>query len=441
MQKTTNTTVINQKKLFIAAGIGNAFEFFDFFVFVFLSSIISELFFPSNIGWLSIVFTYLTITMSYMIRPFGAIILGSLGDRYGRKSIFSLSILMTAIPSLVIGISPTFHQIGYFAIVILIISRVFQGFSSGAEMPGSVTFIAETYKHKNYYYYVAWMPFGANMSIAIGSLIIRHMIEVMDKNFLYQFGWRIPFILGSLLAVIGFYIRKNIAESSDFQNLLSEHKIQRIPAFALFKNYKRELIMGIMLVIIASLITSVFHIFLPSLFIKFLHLNLTIATNISSIGAFTIAITIMLAAVLAHKFNPVRIVQISIVGIILTLSLVWFNIVALDNMNNLYLIVILLSIFTGGVNGVYFGLLVDLFPTEVRYSGVAASFSLASLIGGGLTPLWTSSLFAMTNNYKYIILISIIVALISFVNSFFLLSYFKNKQWIFPHERQALELN
>jgi MFS family permease len=438
MSTTVSQPVANRKKLFLAAGIGNFFEIFDFFVFVFLSSVIADLFFPKDIGYLAIVFTYMTVTISYMLRPFGAIILGSLGDKYGRKSIFSLSILMTAIPSLVIGLSPTFHQVGYFAVAILLVSRIFQGFSSGAEMPGSVTYIAETYHHKNYYFYSAWMPFGANMSIALGSWAIRNMVEMMDHDFLYSFGWRIPFILGSLLAVIGFYIRKNIAESSDFQAAKAQHKVQKIPALALFTTYRKELIMGIFLVLIASLITSVFHVFLPNLFVKFLHLELSIAANISSIGALTVSAAIILSALLASKINPTTIVKLSIVGLIAVLILVLTGILPLDNLKMLYSVVILLSIFAGGVNGIYWGLLVDLFPVEVRYSGVAACFSLASLIGGGLTPLWTSSILALTNDYRYIITICLLVSILCLINSFFVARYFTKRKCYFNSLRAKM---
>ncbi len=416
----SSTLKTNQKKIFIAASIGNVFEIFDFFVFVFLSSVIADLFFPKSIGVLAVIFTYVTVSISYLLRPFGAIILGSLGDKYGRKSIFSLSILMTAIPSLIIGISPTFSQIGYFAVFILLISRIFQGFSSGAELPGSVTYIAETYHKKNYYFYVACMPFGANMSIALGSWLIHVMVANMSHDVLYSYGWRIPFLLGSLLAVIGFYIRKNLTESAEFPQALTKHKIHRVPFVVLFTQHKAKLIMGIFLVLIASLITSVFHIFLPNLLVKFLHLGIGVAANISSMGAFTISIVIILASLLTSRIKPMLIVKYALFGLILALMVLMSGLFSLFDVRTLYGVVIVLSILVGCVNGVYFGVLVDLFPVDVRYSGVATCFSLASLLGQGLTPLWTSFILATTNNYKIIIGVCLVIAVISLINSFFL---------------------
>ncbi|MEN9946410.1 MAG: hypothetical protein RLZZ293_796 [Pseudomonadota bacterium] len=431
MHHNSVTKLTNQRKLFLATSIGNVFEIFDFFVFVFLSTVIADLFFPRTIGWLAITFTYMTVTISYMLRPVGAIILGSLGDKYGRKSIFSLSILMTAIPSLIIGLSPTFHQVGYLAVVILVISRIFQGLSSGAEMPGSVTYIAETYQDKNYYFYSAWMPFGANISIAIGSWAINAMLSHMSHDFLYSFGWRIPFLAGSGLAVIGFYVRKNLTESSAFNQIKATHQVQKIPILQLITSHRRQLLMGITLVLIASLITSVFHVFLPNLLIKFLNLDLAIASNVSSVGALSISIIIILSSIMASKINPVIIIKFCLLAILITLISILIDWLPLNNLHNLYIAVILLSIFVGGINGVYWGILVDLFPVTIRYSGVASCFSIASLIGGGLTPLWSSSLLALTHNYHYIIIVCLITTLICLVNSIYLERYLAKQTWFF----------
>ena len=134
------------KKMIVATTIGSIFEIFDFLSFVFLSSIIADLFFPPNIHHLAMLFTYLTITMTYLLRPIGGLILGHLGDKYGRKSVFTISILLMSIPSFVIGLLPTFQAIGYLATILLVISRILQGFSLGGEVPGSITYIAEKFK-------------------------------------------------------------------------------------------------------------------------------------------------------------------------------------------------------------------------------------------------------------------------------------------------------
>ena len=253
------------------------------------------------------------------------------------------------------------------------------------------------------------------------------MIANMSKVALYSYGWRIPFLLGSMLAVIGFYIRKNIAESQEFKEMLQSKKETRMPIVILFSEYRKELIMGVILVVLASLLTAVFHVFLPNLFVKFLHLDLAVASTASSVGALTIAVSIIFFALLTSKINPITIVKFSICGIIIVLILLLFGKLTLMDINSIYVVVILLSVLVGGINGVYWGVLVDLFPVEVRYSGVATSFSIASLIGGGLTPLWTSSLLASTNNYKSIVVVCLVISIISLINSVYLAKHFKTR--------------
>lgn len=415
----------NNLTMFLAISIGNIFEMFDFFVFVFLSSILADLFFPSKIGSLSLLFTYMMITISYLLRPVGGIILGSLGDKYGRKSVFAVTILCTAIPSLVIGLLPTYAQIGYLAPILLIISRILQGFSAGAELPGAITFLAEKYSQKNYYYYCAWISFGANMSIAGGALLIRAIINSMDHAFLYSYGWRIPFLCGSLLAIVGFYIRRYITDTEQFQALSRQKKIQKIPAFSLFAKHKVAIVLGIFLVLNLSLITSVFHLFLPSLFIKYIHLTLSESAGVSAIGTITLAIFTLFFAIATYKFNPLRLIQISTIGLIIVFSLILSNYILLNNLHNLYVAVIIVSILIAGVNGMFAGVLVELFPTEVRYSGVAVCFTIAAAIGGGLTPLWASTILMLMNSYMYIIWICLLVSIVCLVDIYYLQRYLR----------------
>ena len=156
----------NNHKMLIAATLGSFFEIFDFLSFVFLSPIIAKLFFPPQSHSLSILFTYLTITMSYLLRPVGGLVLGYFGDKYGRKSVFTVSILLMSIPSFAIGLMPTFHKVGYLATFIIVLARILQGFSLGGEIPGSITYMAEKFPNKNYFFYCAWLTTGANIGVA-----------------------------------------------------------------------------------------------------------------------------------------------------------------------------------------------------------------------------------------------------------------------------------
>lgn len=410
------------KKMIVATTIGSIFEIFDFLSFVFLSSIIAELFFPPKIHTLAILFTYLTITMSYLLRPIGGLILGHLGDKYGRKSVFTLSILLMSIPSFAIGLLPTFQTIGYFATALMILARILQGFSLGGEVPGSITYIAEKFKSRNFYFYCAWLTFGANMGVAFGSQAIRTLTQYTSHDFMYSIGWRIPFLIGGLLTIVGFYIRKSVSESEQFKQLQQTKHLSQAPLMTLIAKFKPQILCGILLCVIVSLTTSVFHVFLPNLFTTYFKFSLSTASNISCVGAATMAVFSLFFAYLTRYINVVTILRVGLISLIALLALVLFDVVNLsamlkNNVTGLYLIVIAISIALSGVNGIFFGILAGLFPTQVRFSGISFCYNMAYILGAGLTPLWTSSVIQITGTYKIIIAVAIAVACVSLVNT------------------------
>lgn len=417
-----------KSKVIIATTIGSVFEVFDFFTFIFLSSLITQLYFPASAHSSAILFTYLTISISYLLRPIGGMILANLGDKYGRKSVFSFAILCMSIPSFFIGILPTYETLGYIATICILLARILQGFSLGAEVPGGVTYIYENFYDKNYFLYCAWITFGSNLGIVLSSQLIRILTEYSTTEFMHTIGFRIPFLFGGLLSIVGFYIRKNLNETKDFAELKKKHLLVATPLATLFVEYRTKLIAGILLCLIVSITTSIFHTFLPNLFIMYFHFSLTHATNLSSTGAITLATCSILVALLSQKIDPVRIIQISIFGLIITFAILLSNLIDLkqmisQNVGWLYFIIIIISILTSGVNGIFFGFLAHMFPTQVRFSAVAGSFNIAYILGAGLTPIWTSLIMDRTHNYHYIIAVCLVVAILSFINSLF----FKNK--------------
>lgn len=420
------------RRMIIATTIGSAFELFDFLSFVFLSEIIAHLFFPPQYKSFAIIFTYFTITMSYVLRPIGGLILGHFGDIYGRKSVFSISILLMSIPSFLIGVLPTFSTWGYFATTLLIIARIMQGFSVGGEVPGSITYIAEKFKSKNYFFYCAWLTFGANLGVVLGAQLVRLISDNTSRDFMLSFGWRIPFLLGGVLTIIGFYIRRVISESEQFQELKQTKLLNKTPLKTVFTKYRSQVISGTMLCMTVSVITSVFHVFLPNLFIAYFHLSMNASANVSTIGAITMAVFSLIVAYFTRITNVFIWIRSSIGGLFVAMLILGFNVIDLklllsQNTTMLYVIVFVISLLLSGVNGLFFGILANLFPTEVRFSGVSASYNFAYILGAGLTPLWTSGLLKVTHGYQMIIWVCAVIVLVGFINTIYLKYLLKDK--------------
>jgi MFS family permease len=402
--------------------LGSIFEIFDFLSFAFLSALLAELFFPRDIKGLAIIFTYLTITISYLLRPLGGLVLGHLGDKYGRKSVFAASILLMSIPSFVIGVLPTFAQIGYFATALLIIARILQGFSLGGEFPGAVTYMAEKFKHRNVFFYCALLPFGANLGVVAAAQTIQLLSQYTSSEFMHTMGWRIPFLVGSLLALVGFYIRYSLRESEAFQELQRTHHISRMPLLTLLQGFKLQIGCGILLALVVSVTTSVFHIFLPGLLVSYFHFNLSVAANVTSAGAAVFAIFSLFFSYFAYWRNVIFILRLSLLSLIIIFGLILadfinLNVMLHESVLGVGAVVMLISLALAGTNGVFLGILASFFPTQVRFSGISLCYNLAFILGAGLTPLWTSSLLALTGSYYLIVAVCFVVASVSLANT------------------------
>lgn len=420
MSKLIKTTMtVSDKKLMLVSVIGSILEFFDFMTFIFITPIIAELFFPKDHYILAILSTYGVVTISYLFRPVGGIILSYLGDIYGRRTILYLSFLLMAIPSFIIGILPTFTHIGYLATVVIIIMRIFQGVSLGVEVPASITYISENYKTKNYFFYCSWLTFGANIGIVFSSQFIKILTKYTSQEFMFEYGWRIPFLIAASLAIVGFYFRKISLESKEFEKLQETKRVSSAPLRDLWRGFAPQILGGIGICLIVSLSTSVFLIFLPNLLAIYYSVDISTSTNITSVGSFFLAIFSVVFAYLTKYINPAKIINFSIMMLLTILITIFFlrnNLHLISGSINLkaYLLIILIAISISGINGLFFGFLSDMFPTKVRFSGIAICYNVAYVLGAGLTPLWTSVLLSFHEGYFYVSSIVMIIIMLIF---------------------------
>lgn len=407
-----------QQKFLIAATLGSTLEFFDFITFIFLSPILAKLFFPGYFKHqLGIMALYLTISLSYLFRPIGGIIIGALSDKFGRKNVYISSIMCMALPSLVIACMPTYRSIGYSATVIIILARILQNISLGGEFPNSITYIVEKFRNTNYFFLCSWLIFGANLGIASSAQLVQLLIKHTSSSFMLTYGWRIPFILGSFIAIIAIYLRKHATESEEF--LSYKNNLIVSPILNLIKKYKLALFCGTWITFVISLSTAIFHIFLPNLLVEHFAFNLTTALNISSAGAISLAIFSVLFAYTTKYINPGTIIIATGSALVVTLFLVLFYGIDLNvkndfNLAYLYGTIIIISIFLSGINGVFFGILVDLFPPQIRCTAVSICYNTAYLMGAGLTPIWANEILKLTGDFRYVIAICLIVSLLFF---------------------------
>ncbi|MEM8731227.1 MAG: MFS transporter, partial [Pseudomonadota bacterium] len=204
----------------IVAGItGNVLEWYDFAVYGFFAPILARLFFPSEDPTVSLIAAYGAFAAGFLMRPLGAALFGHVGDRYGRKKALMLSIIMMAIPSLAIGFLPTYDQIGILAAVLLVILRMLQGVAVGGEYTTSIVYLSETAPADRRGYFSSWAMSGANGGILLGSLIGAGLSFLITDAQLQSWGWRVPFLLGVLVAASAFFLRRRMDDSKSTERL------------------------------------------------------------------------------------------------------------------------------------------------------------------------------------------------------------------------------
>ncbi|MFI3131128.1 MFS transporter, partial [Mammaliicoccus sciuri] len=212
------------KKSVYATGIGNAMEWFDFGLYSYLAIIISKNFFTSvENDELKLVFTFATFAIAFLMRPLGGIIFGRIGDKLGRKTVLTTTIVLMAASTLLIGLLPTYDQIGIWAPVLLLIARIIQGFSTGGEYAGAMVYIAESSPDNRRSALGSGLEIGTLGGYILASLLASGLFIGLSDAQMQAWGWRIPFILGAPLGLVGLYLRRHLDETPIFENDISDN--------------------------------------------------------------------------------------------------------------------------------------------------------------------------------------------------------------------------
>lgn len=210
------------------AALGGALEIYDFIIFVFFALTLSQLFFPPEMPeWLRLLQSFGIFVTGYLARPLGGILMAHFADRMGRKKVFSLSILMMALPCLLIGIMPTYAQIGYFAPLLLLALRILQGAAVGGEVPSAWVFVAEHAPTGHRGYALGFLQAGLTFGYLIGALTATFLAQVFTPAEILDYAWRYPFLLGGVFGVIGVYLRRWLSETPVFMAMEAQREARR----------------------------------------------------------------------------------------------------------------------------------------------------------------------------------------------------------------------
>ncbi|MCO6537687.1 MULTISPECIES: MFS transporter [unclassified Gilliamella] len=388
----TRTLNAQDYKTLSLSALGGALEFYDFIIFVFFSITISHLFFPNDMpDWLSQVQTFGIFAAGYLIRPLGGIVMAHFGDRFGRKRMFTLSILLMALPTLFIGCLPTYINIGIFAPLLLLFMRLCQGLAVGGEVPGAWTFVSEHVPKNKIGLACGILTSGLSLGILLGSLVSTAMNKCLSSEQLIDWGWRIPFIVGGVFGLIAMYLRRWLKETPIFlemQNRKQQELAKKIPVLTVLTGYLPQTILSMLLTWVLSAGIMVIMLMTPILLQKQFGYSAIDALQGNILAIIGLIISCTFYGMMMDKFAMGKVMLIGCVIATIVIAIFYLS---LDNPHLLF-ITYSLAGFSVGVVGSFAYFMVRVFPTQIRYSGVSFSFNMAYAIAGGLTPLLISFL-------------------------------------------------
>lgn len=403
-----------QIQLIIAVTIGNILEWYEIYLYIYWAPIISRLFFnaTSDLGNTINVFTVFAI--GFMARPLGGLFFGRLGDKIGRKKTLILSVLLMSFPTFVIGLLPTYAQIGSSSIILLTLLRFLQSFPAGGEQSGAFCFLYESAELEKRRFMTSWGAVGTQIGIILSMTECLLLEKFLSPEDLLNWGWRLSFLLGGCIGLFGFYLRTKLHETPSYNQLKYQHQITKKNLGQVLKKYQKSIGLAIMICAYDAVAFYLLSTLLPIFVQKKLawHYNYGLLLTI----ALMLLITIPLPFIgkLADRYNNKKILLSSMIGSMLIFYPIYHTLQA-NILVPLFFCIGIFILCYCCITALIPYLLANLFPTKVRYTCVGISFSIADGIIGGISPLIFLSLLGFTYNVVMYFLLMFFSALLSLI--------------------------
>ncbi|GAA0199207.1 MFS transporter [Glutamicibacter creatinolyticus] len=397
------------RKAVISSSIGAALEWFDIIVYATFATVIAKIFYPESNPTFALILTFATFAISYIIRPLGGMVLGSYADRKGRKAALTLTLMLMMVGTLIMAIAPTYEMVGVWGALIILLSRLIQGFSAGGEFGTATAFLIETAPHKKAFY-ASWQVASQGASMLLASAFGYVLTTQLSTQALESWGWRVPFFVGLLIGPVGLYIRARLEETEEF---VAAEKV-KAPLATLFAGHYGRLLTGSAIIGVATI--SVYMIlYMPTFAVT----NLGIPADAAFLGGVA-AGTITLFGVplvghLADRVGPARVMTYAAIA---ALVLAWPLFRLMTSTPTVPVMVVVIALL-GVIMSFYFGpmpaLLSNLFPAAIRGSGLSVTYNIGVTLLGGIAPLVLTWLLSVTGSLDAPSLYYMAIAVISLI--------------------------
>jgi len=377
----------NDIKILSLASLGGALEYYDFIIFIFFASTLSDQFFPATLSpfWKTLNTSGL-FAIAYFMRPLGGLVMAHFGDLVGRKKLFTLSIVLMALPTFCIGLLPTFHQISYAAPLLLLVMRMLQGIAIGGEIPGSWVFVSEHVPEKRIGLANGLVTSGLTLGILIGTLMTLFINSSYSPADIKDFAWRIPFLVGGVMGFVTVYLRGYLHETPVFKEMQAMKTLsQELPVSTVWRDYKPSILISVLATWLLTAGIVVVILFAPLLMKSpVFNIPAKVTLTMQSFAIVALALGCIVTGLMCDRFGVGKTFIGMCSGLAISSCAFYFNIGQGD-----YATLTVLYVITGffvGVAGAVPYIMVKAFPAKIRFSGLSFSYNLSYAVFGGLTP-------------------------------------------------------
>ncbi|VVE18905.1 membrane protein [Pandoraea iniqua] len=379
-------------RVIVSASIGNALEWFDLVVYGFFAVTIAKLFFPTGNDTVSLLIALGTFGVSFFMRPLGAIVIGVYADRAGRKAALTLSILLMMVGTLLIAIMPTYSSIGILAPIGIVLARMIQGFSAGGEFGSATAFLAEHAPQRRGFF-SSWQVASQGLTTLLAAGFGALLTGNLTPEAMASWGWRVPFFFGLLIGPVAYYIRRRLDETPEF---LDAEPTQN-PLRDTFTSQKERLLLAIGVVVMATVATYLV-LYMPTYAVK--QLGMPSSAAFSAV-LLTGVVQLIVAPIVGHWSDTHGRTKPMLAAAVALLVLVYPMFRFLDA-NPTFGSLMVFQIVLGLLMTTYFGalpaLLTELFPVQVRTTGLSLGYNIAATVFGGFAPFIITWLIGATGN-------------------------------------------
>ena len=414
------------RRIVFSSSIGNALEWFDFLVYGYFATIIAKQFFPMQDEWLSTLLAIATFGISFLMRPLGAIVLGVYGDRKGRKAALTLAIALMMVGTFTMAVMPPFSSIGLAAPLLVLFARLVQGFAVGGEFGSATAFMVEhSATHRGYY--ASWQFASQGLAAITAATFGSLLTAWLPAEHLNSWGWRLPFVFGLLVGPVGYYIRSHLDETPEFLALreeraaseaAGERKAVSETKDAAFSNQWGNLLLAIGIVAQSTVGVYVLQLYMPLYAVKQLHMAAAASFGVVVLNGGMQFIFSPVMGALSDRIGRIRIMLTTsiLMGLLIYPMFAWLQ--THPTIGWLLVLQGVAGIFKASYSGPMPALMSEIFPTQVRSTGLSIAYSIGVTIFGGFAPTIVETFIHLTGDKlapSYYVLLAAVLSGISLI--------------------------